>query len=344
MLCRRLPLFFSFLSLIVVLTAREAIFLLGNKNSISKRDENNDIQVLSPTGGSDDADNGQTNAPLHTVNPLVYGELAARFSNRSEYLRAKCAEFQGNLPGRLRTWLPQALYYSQKYNILGCLIAKAGVTTWKVHLNRMLGRDGNLENTDDIKAIKMMPLSKLTRLVIAGDVTRVINVRHPIDRLVSAYKNKFYNGQPTIPGEKFTNFFQKAQKLLGRPWQRGTATSISFPEFLQYVLEESKSGLSTMNCHWRPIHSVCLPCTAKYKYIMKLETIEEDLAFLKEELDIREMNVTLKMNVNKKQEGRTSDDYFRGLPVDLLAGVRRLYEYDFTLFDYAIPDYLENIG
>ncbi|XP_037796319.1 carbohydrate sulfotransferase 12-like [Penaeus monodon] len=140
------------------------------------------------------------------------------------------------------------------------------------------------------------------------------------------------------------NFFQEAFKLIGRPWQRGTVTSITFREFLQYVIKESKRGLDTMNCHWRPIHTICQPCTTEYKYIMKLETIEEDFAFLREELAIREMNVTLKMNVNKKGESRTSDDYFKGLPVDLLAGIRRLYKYDFTLFNYVIPDYLENLG
>ncbi|XP_047488073.1 carbohydrate sulfotransferase 9-like isoform X2 [Penaeus chinensis] len=321
MLCRRLPLFFSCICLLAVLMAREAIFLLGNKHVISKKGESNN-QVFPSTDDYDGADEGQTVVPLYSHNPsTVHGELVTRFSDRSKYLRAKCAEFRGHLPHRLRVWLPQAMYYSQKYNILGCLIAKAGVTTWKVHLNRMMGHSGNMESADDIKAI-------------------VINVRNPIDRLVSAYKDKFYNGQPRIPSERVQKFFQKALKLLGRPWQRGTVTSISFREFLQYVIKESKYGLEGMNCHWRPVHTVCQPCTTKYKYIVKLETIEEDLALIKEELAISEMNVTLKMNVNNKS--RTSDDYFKGLPVDLLAGVRRLYEYDFTLFDYVIPDYLEN--
>ncbi|XP_063607614.1 carbohydrate sulfotransferase 11-like [Penaeus indicus] len=356
MLCRRLPLFFSSLCLVAVLTAREAIFLLRNKNVISKKDESS-IQVFPSTVVPlythhpstvhdelvyDGADEGK-NVPLYSNHPpTVHGELMKRFSNRRETLRAKCAAFQGALPNRLRRWLPQAMYYSQKYNILGCLIAKAGVTTWKVHLNRMLGHGGDTESTDNIKAINMMSFSKLTRLMADGGVTRVINVRNPIDRLVSAYKDKFFNGQPRIPGEKHRNFFQNAFKLLGKPWHRGTVTSITFREFLQYVIEESKHGLDGMNCHWRPIYTVCQPCTTKYKYIVKLETIEEDLTFLRDEMAISEMNVALKRNV--KKESRTSDDYFKDLPVDLLVGIRRLYEYDFTLFGYVIPGYLENVG
>lgn len=132
-----------------LVTVREVIFLVDSKYVIPKiRASNASKDVQAPPLNSD-SDARPYSAAINDelmVVPLnsgyltkvqdglsanttriafpTHGELAKRFSQRYEHLRAKCAEFQGDIPARMKLWLSEAMYYSRKYKLLGCLIAK----------------------------------------------------------------------------------------------------------------------------------------------------------------------------------------------------------------------------
>ncbi len=62
------------------------------------------------------------------------------------------------------------------------------------------------------------------------------------------------------------------------------ATVPSFPEFIDYVLEETNGKVGPKDWKgimtWKSYTAKCLPCDVKYDVIMKLETHKEDERWL----------------------------------------------------------------
>ncbi|ELT96761.1 hypothetical protein CAPTEDRAFT_38320, partial [Capitella teleta] len=100
---------------------------------------------------------------------------------------------------------------------------------------------------------------------------KVLAVRHPVLRLISAYKDKFFDilysqrhnehiieTYRTAPVDPFSPYVNRPTWL----------------EFMHFVLEHEKSQ---GDVHWMRYESLCQPCKHNYDSIIKLETIDEDV-------------------------------------------------------------------
>ena len=100
-------------------------------------------------------------------------------------------------------------------------------------------------------------------------------VREPLDRLLSAYRNKFENKQNTYFHEKFG-------KLIVKRFRKNASNSsgndVTFAEFVEYIL--SPKTKKPLNEHWRPIHELCSPCQIKFDMIGKFETLQHDSNYI----------------------------------------------------------------
>ena len=86
-------------------------------------------------------------------------------------------------------------------------------------------------------------------------------VRHPFDRLVSAYVDKVIKN--------------KAIWLKDHP----TIGSTNFATFAQYVVskcEQFANNKTLMNTHWKPYSSKCQYCEMDYDVIGRAETFIDD--------------------------------------------------------------------
>ncbi|XP_042875707.1 carbohydrate sulfotransferase 12-like [Penaeus japonicus] len=116
---------------------------------------------------------------------------------------------------------------------------------------------------------------------------------------------------------------------------------ITFSQFLSFIIHQAKKGPSAVNNHWRPISWNCMPCIGNFDYIVKLETLDDDLAYLIKVIGIKEINLKLRHNMkhsNAKVKGYES--YFQTLPTAMLKDIYNIYKYDFILFDYFIPQFM----
>lgn len=113
-------------------------------------------------------------------------------------------------------------------------------------------------------------------------------VRNPLERLVSAYRNKIEPPLSFSNQNKFPEFLKvdilnhyRQEDLL--EWRRGHKLSVSplpqiavtFQEFIRSVIDESDS--MKINEHFRPAIDICHPCLARFNFYGNFRNISSDV-------------------------------------------------------------------
>ncbi|XP_066978991.1 carbohydrate sulfotransferase 11-like [Macrobrachium rosenbergii] len=154
---------------------------------------------------------------------------------------------------------------------------------------------------------------------------KFIVVRHPIERLVSAYFDKIHHKEGKLPMQrKVLPFVRKTRK-------NATVTDITWPEFVSFVVR--KGG--RLNAHWMPYESLCLPCQIDYDFILKFETLDEDAEGLLRAIGAPEdfHFPHHETKINASLVGQLEKDLTRG---QMLA-ISHYFGNDFDMFEYSIP-------
>ena len=167
---------------------------------------------------------------------------------------------------------------------------------------------------------------------------KVMFVRHPFERLLSAYINKFT--------KTYNVYFHKryGRRIVRRYRENASAQSlrrgndVTFSEFIQYVLDPLTTQSAEFNAHWRPCYQLCMPCVVRYDYIGKYETLAQDVRNV-----LRTLNVShIHFPTYNGSGTRTADlmqTAFASISHEQLHGLWKLYEVDFEMFGYTYPDF-----
>ena len=232
-----------------------------------------------------------------------------------------------------------------------CPIAKVGTSTWLKHFVLLAPNDTTLQGLDDPAELhKVVPpffkfsqadfheldsYSDDSRLAMQRFLARRTPaltfsfVRHPFDRLVSAYTDK------VLGHASGANLSSLAGK--------------SFPEFIDHVLQDARRCGSNPACHvnnhWRPQYMECLHCDFDYDVVGKVETFADDVKYIVIKQNLTHLipvNVTtLKTHASKDiaQKHRTMN-YFCQLTKGQIRSLCDFYKLDFELFDYVDDGYV----
>lgn len=116
-------------------------------------------------------------------------------------------------------------------------------------------------------------------------------VRNPLERLVSGFRNKI---EPPLLGlsSKFPNYVKRHILKEYRPvdylqWLNTGGNyniSISFPEFVEYVIDTQKEML---NPHFKPMIHTCHPCRVKYDFYGNFKMYKRDVKLVVEKLNMK---------------------------------------------------------
>ncbi|KAE8587643.1 hypothetical protein XENTR_v10022049 [Xenopus tropicalis] len=259
---------------------------------------------------------------------------------RNRTLRSVCAQRNmphsiWQLPASQRRTLLKHILVSDKYRFLYCYVPKVACSNWKRVL-KVLG--GSLPSTD-VK-LKMDHKSDLVFLAdLSAEEVRYrlrhyykfMFVREPMERLLSAYRNKF--------GEIKEYQQRYGVEIIRRYRKQGGSSAgddVTFPEFLHYLLDEDPER---MNEHWMPIYNLCQPCALTYDFIGSYERLREDANYVLQRVKAPPFIQFPERQAWYKPVTRESQDYFLcNTPKGLIRELLPKYIMDFSLFAYPLPN------
>lgn len=161
---------------------------------------------------------------------------------------------------------------------------------------------------------------------------KLILVREPFSRLLSAYRNKIERNYKKE--SNYGNLARKIHKKYGAITDNMTQVEhTSFEEFIRY-LSESKSN-AQIDPHWNFFQRLCSPCLINYDFIAHMETINEDMEYITESLGIE--GITFPPGYNSATDWDKVVKYYSSVSPQLVNDLYHVYERDYKLFDFPPP-------
>lgn len=267
-----------------------------------------------------------------------------RLQERKKYLQTACKNFGLNIPGNdsLHKPNPWEFLVSKKHHLVWCNVFKAASTSWMYNFNLLAGYSPKF-----LKQTKLVPLSlarqkyprpSLSALRAAfNDSVSFLIVRHPFQRLLSAYRDKLQFSLPHTYHRKLGNeIIAKYRQGPNRTKQKWP----TFPEFVRFLLDSVKNG-QVLDMHWTPITEFCTPCMFDFDIIAHTETLQEDQEYLIFKAKLKNI---IKPEWKNPGRGTTSEQiktYYSQLTRAQILQLYHIYKYDFELFNYSVQGYLE---
>ncbi|KAM9293910.1 carbohydrate sulfotransferase 14 [Gastrophryne carolinensis] len=224
---------------------------------------------------------------------------------------------------------------SDKYKVLYCYVPKVACSNWKRVLKVL---DGHLESVDvkvkmdhknDLVFLSDFPADEIDRRL--RTYYKFMFVREPLERLLSAYRNKF--------GE-IREYQQRYGMEIVKRYRKEPGASkgddVTFSEFLLYLLDED---VEKMNEHWMPIYNLCQPCAMPYDFIGSYEHLQEDANTVLEAIGAPGYIRFPERQAWYKPVNKETLRYFLcNTPRGLIRELLPKYILDFSLFAYQLPN------
>ncbi|XP_057305779.1 carbohydrate sulfotransferase 13-like [Hydractinia symbiolongicarpus] len=262
---------------------------------------------------------------------------------RQHLLRSHCRVNRGFKRPEARQMLA-----SDRYSLLYCSVPKVACTNWKRMFLVFEGKMKDMfsiKNKDKIHTLRYKTFSGMRNYEKEWRKNIYFSfmfVRHPFERLFSAYRNKFQN--PTNPhyqrviGSTILRLFRK--NLTRMQYIQGKG--VTFREFLQYILHIfRRRGSQGFDEHWQIMMNICSPCTMKYNFIGKMETLMDDAEYI---LHVNKLD-NYKFPLNATDNYRRSASslalkYFLDIPKSYKQELYEIYKPDFKAFGFNTDKYL----
>ncbi len=218
------------------------------------------------------------------------------------------------------------IYTDDDRKLLYCRIGKVGSSTFMDFLvQTKLGTDSkHTGHTDkfleksNIKQICKVPVSEINAKY--KDYTKIVAVRHPLQRLVSAHY------EVMIRRQKYK--------------QNNSTEPVALDEFLRNVT----GNLMDHYPHWTRYHNRCKLCSINYHYIIQTETMESDISKMADvfrnsrqrpsEVQLKHINIGVGNISQTFRHDYLLREFQLRYPI-YMQRLLRLYRDDMQLFDYG---------
>lgn len=228
------------------------------------------------------------------------------------------------------------LYVEHSHKCIYCEVPKVGCSNWKriiLLLNDSLGRTINelghyhVHSSPLLTKLSSYSLSKQEELL--SNYTKVMFTRDPLERVVSAYRDKFLHDDDVYYSETMADSIRKRLKT-----EHNHKGKITFREFVSFIIVENPDYRDT---HWKPTYQLCDPCKISYDIIGKYETLTRDADFVLKTIKAPK-NLKYPSMKHHSNDSRTNEEittqYLKMLPPDLFRQLLNVYSVDLFMFEY----------
>lgn len=262
---------------------------------------------------------------------------------RNRTIRTVCS--QKNMPHSIWTLSPlqrktllQHILVNDEYRFLYCYVPKVACSNWKRVLKVLSGAlksvDVNIKMDHRSDLLFLSALKPEEIRYRLKHYFKFMFVREPMERLLSAYRNKF--------GE-IESYQRKYGVEIIKRYRKGqakdsliTGDDVTFAEFVRYLLDED---VERMNEHWMPVYNLCQPCAVSYDFIGSYEHLESDSDFVLQRIGAPpSVHFPERQTWYKPVTMETLHYYLCSLPQKLLRELLPKYILDFSLFTYPLPN------
>jgi len=270
---------------------------------------------------------------------------------RAKTLRSACqrlktneSEFQSIAKSKL-----DHIVVDDEYKVLYCYVPKVACTNLK---RVFLMLTGKLNVTDPLQLPSADVHSKYNAeyLTYLDGYTssqakyrlkhykKVLFVREPLERLLSAFRNKFVERGNTYFKDRFGRKIIKLYRENPSEESLELGTTVTFMEFIKFLLD-ARTEKDGYNEHWRPFFDLCHPCHIHYNFIGKYESLDEDVDGLLKLLRVDDW-IHFPKRGDLYQSLKTEDlflKFYKSVDPNMLRDIVNIYSKDFEVFDYEVP-------
>ncbi|XP_022095997.1 carbohydrate sulfotransferase 11-like [Acanthaster planci] len=292
--------------------------------------------------------------------------------SRKQLLRDRCVAFKAKadtfdppLRYEANSWrrFPREFIVIEPLKVVYCTIPKVSSTTI---LRMLLNVTGHLNPNKHNVQPHQLGLRKFTSLdyydlgeaqQILATYKKFLFVRNPLERLLSAYRNKIEtNVDPAFKTLRnfigsvngHTKLVPKIAKTKLRLRTSGTVVQkshVTLSQFASFVLAEKKSTLKrarlSLYKHWCPMYEICQPCLVDYDWIGHFDSLQTDIRSILMALvgENRTFYVPRHdpKHVTNSADENTQRQLFATLSSSNIKALIKYYEIDSDLFGFDIP-------
>nr|XP_055029453.1 carbohydrate sulfotransferase 8 isoform X1 [Misgurnus anguillicaudatus]XP_055029454.1 carbohydrate sulfotransferase 8 isoform X1 [Misgurnus anguillicaudatus]XP_055029455.1 carbohydrate sulfotransferase 8 isoform X1 [Misgurnus anguillicaudatus]XP_055029456.1 carbohydrate sulfotransferase 8 isoform X1 [Misgurnus anguillicaudatus]XP_055029457.1 carbohydrate sulfotransferase 8 isoform X1 [Misgurnus anguillicaudatus]XP_055029458.1 carbohydrate sulfotransferase 8 isoform X1 [Misgurnus anguillicau len=258
--------------------------------------------------------------------------------SRRRIIREVCAKYRSNISRTITPHHVSRIYVEERHKLLYCEVPKAGCSNWKRVLMVLAGVANSTGKINDKAAHYDNHLKRLDSFDRQGiakrlkTYTKVLFVREPLERLVSAFRDKFENPNfyyhPVFGKPIISKYRVNASKAALK-----TGSGVTFREFIHYLLDVHRPV--GMDIHWEPVNQLCYPCHLHYDYIGKIENLKEEAnMFLRK---IRAPEHLMYPSVKARTSTQITQDYFSQLNASERQRTYDFFYMDYLMFNYSKP-------
>ncbi|XP_053377344.1 carbohydrate sulfotransferase 11-like [Mercenaria mercenaria] len=245
------------------------------------------------------------------------------------------------------------LIYNKDHQVLYCYLPKVANTNFR---RVFLGLQGIVPKPEvpsisgyeiyfkydktfkHLNSLKPLEQSQLLR-----QYKKFLVVRNPLERLLSGYRNKFFHPNERHKAEyhdKVTAFYGLHPHLRRRNNVRVDFNSkeMTFEEFLLYFTDVYEVN-EYLNEHFVPSNQLCNPCNVKYDYIGKYESLNNDVKYIFERLNIDIDFPGRNDNYSSVSTSTLVEEFYKPIPDWLLQKTWEIMKFDFLVFGYHLPEW-----
>lgn len=230
------------------------------------------------------------------------------------------------------------------HGLLYCSVPKVASTNWKRVLLALQAGPGDPSRIpanrshDPAAFISLGQLSPDEARRRLRSHLKFMFARHPLERLLSAYRNKFEHSWSDYFPRRFGRTIVRQFRAGASPDALSTGRGVTFDEFLRYVASlDTGDHASAFNEHWRPVSDLCFPCLVRYDVVGLYHSLDQDSALVlwRAGLQRRVEFPSRARTYSSEPTGSLMDAYYGNVSTALLDRLRAVYKRDMAMFRYA---------